>query len=528
MRRHRRSIVELSIILIALLVATYWVYEIDVFANEDRMTVKEKTIELDEALLLSGLATFGMLVFAVRRYLEQKREISRRVLAEERVRELAFQDVLTGLPNRRQFDDSLKAALAAPPRSGAAHAVFLLDLNGFKQVNDVHGHGIGDELLIVVAQRLLAAVRDGDLVARFGGDEFAVLARHVAGAEAATNVALRVIQALETPIGIGSVRHQVGVGVGIALAPFDGSTHEEVLRKADVALYRAKAQRRSALRFFEEQMDRGVRERESMERQLRGAMADGSLVTVYQPTVDLQTRRIIGFEAMPRWTHPTLGEVPAARFIPIAEETGLIHELAERILRDGCHTAARWPDQVALALDLYPVQLRDPEFKSRVLSVLSTAGLAPHRLEIEITESALVQELEAVQVMLGGLREAGVRIALDNFGTGYSSLYHLRNFKVDKIKIDRGFIESIISQEESAAIVSALVGLGAGLGLTVAAEGVDATQQRASLLASGCTVGQGHLFGAPVSAETTATFFEDRRVDQEWPGSLRARSGTRQ
>lgn len=525
MRRHRHGLAELSIILMGILAATYWVYEVDVFANEDRMTVKARTIELDEALLLGGLFAFGMLVFAVRRYREQKRENSRRILAEERVRELAFQDVLTGLPNRRQFDDSLKAALAAPPRSGAAHAVLLLDLNGFKQVNDVHGHGIGDELLIVVAQRLLSAVRDGDLIARFGGDEFAVLARHVAGAEAATNVALRIIQALENPIVIGTLKLQVSVGVGIALAPLDGSTEDEVLRKADVALYRAKSQRRSALRFFEEQMDRGLRERERMERELRAAMADGSLVTVYQPTVDLETRRIVGFEATPRWTHPELGEIPAARFIPIAEETGLIHELAERILRDGCSAAARWPVTVTLALDLYPVQLRSPDFRLRVLSILSVMGLAPHRLEIEITESALVQDLELAQEVLGGLRESGVRIVLDNFGTGYSSLYHLRNFKLDKIKIDRGFIESIASQANSATIVNALAGLGSGLGLAVAAEGVDVTQQRASLLSSGCTVGQGGLFGGPVSAEATAGFFEDQCVKLEFLESPRARSG---
>lgn len=524
MRRNRRAIAELSLILMGLLSATYWVYEVDVFANEDRTTVKEKTIELDEALLLGGLFTFSMLVFAVRRYLEQKREISRRMLAEDRVRELAFQDVLTGLPNRRQFDDSLRAALAAPPRSGAAHALFLLDLNGFKLVNDVHGHGIGDELLIVVAQRLLGAVRDGDLVARFGGDEFAILARHVSGAEAATNIALRVIQAMETPIVIGTLQHRVSVGIGIALAPFDGSTGEEVLRKADVALYRAKSQRRSALRFFEQQMDHGVRERERMERALRAAMDDGSLVTVYHPTVDLRSRRVVGFEATPRWIHPDLGQVPPVRFIPIAEETGLIHELAERILRDACTTAMRWPDPVTLALDLYPAQLRDPDFRSRVLSVLSSTGLAPHRLEIEITESALVQDLEVAQEVLGGLRATGVRIVLDNFGTGYSSLYHLRNFKLDKIKIDRGFIESVTSQEESAAIVSALAGLGSGLGLTVAAEGVDATQQRASLLGLGCTLGQGHLFGEAVLAEATATFFEHQLADQESPVLPRARS----
>jgi diguanylate cyclase (GGDEF)-like protein len=507
--RHRRSIKDLSIVVAMLLVATFLVFEIDVFANEARMTVKEETIELDEVLLLGALLAVGLLVFAVRRYLEQKRETARRMVAEEHVRELAFQDGLTGLPNRRQFDDALKTALASPPRLGAAHAVFLLDLNGFKQVNDVHGHGIGDELLIVVAQRLMSAVRDGDLAARFGGDEFAILARHVVGAEAATSVALRVIQALETPITTGSLTHQVNVGIGIALAPDDGSDADEVLRKADVALYRAKAERRSALRFFEEQMDHRVRERDRMEQELRAALAEGSIRTVYQPTVDLKTRKVVGFEATPQWIHATLGEIPAARFIPIAEETGLIHDLAGRLLRDACRTAARWPEYVTLAMDLYPIQLRDPLYKAAVLAALTSSELAPHRLEIEITESALVQDLQAAQEILGGLRSAGVRIVLDNFGTGYSSLYHLRNFKLDKIKIDRSFIASMASQQESAAIVSALVGLGSGLGLTVAAEGIDETQQRASLLGSGCAQGQGHLFGSAVSADATSMFFEN-------------------
>ena len=504
--RHRRSIVDLSILVTFLLIATFLAYKIDMFANENPATVKEATIELDEALLLVGLLVAGLLVFAVRRYRDLKRETARRMVAEERVRELAFQDGLTGIPNRRQFDDALKAALASPPRSGAAHALFLLDLNGFKRINDVHGHGIGDELLIVVAQRLVSSVRDGDLVARFGGDEFAILARHVEGAEAATSVALRVIQSLQTPIKMGSLVHQVNVGIGIALAPQDDADAEEILRKADVALYRAKAERRSALRFFEEQMDRSVRERDLVEQELRTALAEGSIVTVYQPTVDLKTRRLVGFEATPRWTHATLGEIPAARFIPIAEETGLIHDLAGRLLRDACTTAVRWPEYVTLAVDLYPMQLRDTHYKGAVLETLAASGFASHRLEIEITESALVQDLEAAQEILGGLRSAGVKIALKNFGTGYSSLYHLRNFKVDKIKIDRSFIDSMASQQESAAIVSALVGLGSGLGLSVAAEGIDETQQRALLLGSGCVQGQGHLFGEAISADATVMF----------------------
>jgi diguanylate cyclase (GGDEF)-like protein len=428
-------------------------------------------------------------------------------LAEAEVRKLAFQDALTGLPNRRQFDDALKAALAAPPRGGAVHAVFLLDLNGFKQVNDVHGHAIGDEVLIVVAQRLLSAIRAGDLLARFGGDEFAILARHLAGPEAATSIALRVIEALERYIVTGALQHRIGAGIGIALSPNDASVPEEALRKADVALYRAKAERRSALRFFEPQMDRQVRERHQLETDLRSALEHGGITTVYQPSFNLKSGEVVGFEASPMWIHQTHGVIPAERFIPIAEETGLIHELAARLLHEACATAARWPAHVLLALDLFPSQLKDRNFKAQVVKALAQSGLAPQRLEIEITESALVQDLEGAQHVLGGLREAGVRIALDNFGTGYSSLYHLRNIKLDKIKIDKSFIETMSSTRESAAIVNALVGLGEGFGLTIAAEGIDTAQQQAQLVRSGCEQGQGHLYSDPLSAEATTIFF---------------------
>jgi diguanylate cyclase (GGDEF)-like protein len=507
MSRHRRSIKDLSLILIIMLVAVFYAWQVDIFANEGKVTVKEQTLEVDELLLMGGVLMLAMLLFAVRRYLEQKRETARRLAAETHARELAFQDGLTGLPNRRQFDDALKAALAAPPRGGAVHAVFLLDLNGFKQINDVHGHAIGDEVLIVVAQRLLAALRGGDLLARFGGDEFAILARHLVGPEAATNVALRVIQALEVPIATGTLKHQIGAGIGIAVVPNDATVPEEALRKADVALYRAKAERRSALRFFEPQMDRQVRERHQLEADLRAALDSGNISTVYQPCFNLTSGAVVGFEAAPLWIHGTHGVIPAERFIPIAEETGLIHDLAARLLRDACAAAVQWPQHVTLAVDFYRGQLRDRDLKAQVAKILQETGLAPQRLEIEITESVLVEDLEAAQQVLGGLRDTGVRISLDNFGTGYSSLYHLRNFKIDKIKIDKSFVESMSSTSESAAIVSALVGLGEGFGLTVAAEGIENAGQQAQLVRSGCQQGQGHLYSDPLSSEATAAFF---------------------
>jgi diguanylate cyclase (GGDEF)-like protein len=495
------------VLVAALLVATFIVFEIDIFEKEGETSQRQETIELDEVMFLGALLAVGLLAFAVRVNLAQKREMARRVEAERRARELAFQDGLTGLPNRRQFDDALKEAVAALPRAGAAHAVLLLDLNGFKQINDVHGHAVGDEVLIVVAQRLLSAIRDGDLVARLGGDEFVILARHASGVEAVTNVALRVMQALQQPVASDSTQHQIGAGIGIALIPHDGTTVNDIMRKADVALYRAKAERRSALRFFEPQMDEQVRERDAMERALREAVAANEIRTTYQPSVGLQSGRIFGFEARLKWVHPQWGEVPPERFLAIAEEAGLIHEIAARSLVEACTTATAWPGDVTLSVDLYPGQLKDPELEQRVITTLNETGLSPRRLEIEITESALVQSLDAARELLSGLRALGVRIALDNFGTGYSNLFHLLNVQLDKIKIDRRLIE--MSTDSGTSVVRALVGLGAGLGLTVAADGIDETRQSASLLSSGCELGQGQLFGATLTAEETLDMLKE-------------------
>jgi len=512
--RHRVAIKDLSLVFATVLVAMFLAFEFDVYENEDSVSRHEETIELDESLTLGGILCIGLLIFAARRYREQKQETRRRVAAEQYARELAFRDPLTGLANRRQFDDALTAAIAAPPRAGASHAVFLLDLNGFKQVNDIYGHGVGDELLIIVAQRLSAAVREGDLVARLGGDEFAILSQHLMGAEAATSIALRVLQSLEKPITAGKSNHHVGSGIGIALIPGDATTLQEALRKADVALYKAKSERRSALRFFEEEMDRRVQERDRLDRDLRAAIAADMIRPFFQPVVDLKTRNVVGFEATPRWIQSSMGEISADRFIPVAEENGLIHGLFERLLEQSCAAAATWPQEVTLSLDIFPSQLKDRALSSRILSILEASGVAPARLGLEITESALVRDLEGAQDILGSLRKAGVKIILDNFGTGYSSLYHLRNFKLDKIKIDRSFIDSLGSQE-SAGIVSALVGLGHGLGLTVTAEGVENLEQEVSLLTTGCEQGQGFLFSTAVPAEKTKDFFTSQMRERD-------------
>jgi diguanylate cyclase (GGDEF)-like protein len=519
MIRYRTSLKDISILIAVILVGLYLTLEYDIFKNSDGVSVHEKTVELDEALLLGGIMALGLLVFSVRRYVEQRRETARRIAAEQHVRTLAFKDPLTGLANRRQFDDALKAATAAPPRQGAVHALILLDLNGFKQINDVYGHGIGDQVLTIVAQRLLGAMRDGDLAARLGGDEFAILALHLVGPEAATSVALRVIEALKEPIAAGSVKHQVGAGIGISLIPGDAITPEQALRKADLALYRAKEERRSAVHFFEDDMDKRVQERQQLVEELRIAVASESIRAHFQPSVQLKTKRIIGFEVVPRWIHPSFGEIMPDRFIPIAEECGLIHELGDQILRQACTTAMQWPSDVVLSIDVLSSQLKDKTLKTRVMDVLRETGLPPQRLEIEVTESTLVRNLEAAQDILGGLRDAGVRVALDNFGTGYSSLYHLRNFKMDKIKIDGSFIHGMLFEKEDAGIVRALVGLAHGLGITVAAEGIQDSAQQASLIRTGCEQGQGQLYSDILSAERTLDAIETDTLSLQVSGA---------
>jgi diguanylate cyclase (GGDEF)-like protein len=377
----------------------------------------------------------------------------------------------------------------------------MLDLNGFKQINDVYGHGTGDEALIAVGARLLSSLRQGDLVARLGGDEFAILAQHLAGAEAATGVALRVKACLAEPVAISGGRHQIAAGIGISLFPFDACTPEEVMRRADVALYKAKADRETAMRFFDDEMDRHVREREFMERELRAAVSADAIVPLFAPLVDLASKQVVGFEAVAHWSHRELGDVPVDRFIPIAEDSGQIRALADQVLRKACRAARAWPAETILSFDISSVLLKDAMFGLNILAILGESGLAPKRLELALSESSLVRDLEAAQQALGPLRGAGVRVALKDFGTGYSSLYHLRNFKLDKIRIDRRFIATMADERESAAIVNALVGLGKGLGFTITADGIDGVGQEQTLLAKGFQQAQGNSFGKPLTAE---------------------------
>ncbi|WP_066130088.1 putative bifunctional diguanylate cyclase/phosphodiesterase [Bordetella ansorpii] len=500
--KHRVSMTDLSMLMVVLVILGYFCYEFDLFLTEGRIDPAEQVVELDEALLVSGVLMLGLLVFSLRRYHEQKREIARRRRAERQARELAYQDPLTGLPNRRLFEEALRVAIASPPSAGAVHAILMLDLNGFKQVNDVRGHDVGDAVLVVVAQRLLSAVRADEMVARLGGDEFVILAQHLTGPESASGIALRVIQALAEPLSAGGSTHSIGVGIGITLLPSNAATAEEAVRKADVALYRAKAERRSAFRFFEEEMDRLVRERAQLERLLKDAILDGRVQPRFMPAHDLQSGRVVGFEAMPCWIAEDGEELTSERFLPIAEETGLVHLLAERLLEQACDVALQWPGDVTLAINILPGQLKDRQLADGILQRLHHAGLPPSRLQVDIPESMIVQDPQAARNLIDPLQQAGVRIALDHFGTGYSNLYHMREFRFDKVKIDRRLVEHM-DDESNARLVRALVGLGQGLGTVVSADGVGGTAPE--LLDSG--VQEGQAGGLSVNAGRTLEYF---------------------
>jgi diguanylate cyclase (GGDEF)-like protein len=509
--RHKYRFLDFTIIIISALLVLYLGMTVDIFANAPNHTPAADTLEFDE-LLGALIVLLGGMLWALRRLFRERREAAQRSAIEREIRVLAFHDPLTDLPNRRQFDEALKAAAAAPPRAGASHGILMLDLNGFKRINDVFGHAAGDEVLIHVGRQISKALREGDLVARLGGDEFAVLATHLPSEETATSLALRIMGNLQNVISISSGEHIVGAAIGIALTPQDGSSPAELMRKADIALYRAKEQGTPAMRFFEPEMDARVRERDQLERELRKAIEAGDVRNVYQPLMDLKTGSIRAFEALARWTHPELGEIATERFISIAEDSGLIGRLTDRLLSRACEDAIHWPSNIDLAFNISPLLLRDPGLPARILRTLNQAHFLPYRLELEITESALVRDLGSAQAVLGSLREVGIRIALDDFGTGYSSLYHLRNFKLDTIKIDRSFVETMATNPESDAIVRALIGLGAGLGLEVIAEGVENEEQRLMLIEHGCDQAQGFYYGLALSGTDAMSLVEQVRA----------------
>ncbi len=442
-------------------------------------------------------------------------DITERKRAEARLAFMAQHDGLTGLPNRILLRQRLDELLAHTRRSGDKVAVLFLDLDNFKGINDALGHAVGDKLLKGVTKRLRSSLREEDAIARLGSDEFAIAQTGINRPEEVAFLARRLIDAISEPYLFDGHTIISGACVGIAIAPGDGDDAEKLLKNADMALSRAKSEGHGTFSFFESEMDARAQERRRIEIDLRGAIESNILQPHYQPLVDLKSGRITGFEALVRWPDPERGMISPAEFIPVAEETGLINAVGGLMLRRACTDAAQWPDDVRVAVNLSPLQFRVGNLLSVVMDALKASGLSPKRLELEITETLLLDKSDQVLATLHALRALGVRISMDDFGTGYSSLSYLRSFPFDKIKIDRSFVQDLDSNNDGQAIIRSIISLGMGLGVTITAEGVETEAELSCLRAEGCHEGQGFLFSrARPNAEITALLLAQRNASR--------------
>ena len=428
-------------------------------------------------------------------------DVTERHRAEARIYFMAHHDALTSLPNRVLFHDRLEEMLRTHPPQDERLTILCLDLDYFKNVNDALGHPAGDMLLEAVAGRLRHCVRENDLVARIGGDEFAILQFSADQPKEAELLAQRIVQTLCQPFEINGQRAVVGVSIGIAIATERNTSADLLLKNADMALYRAKADGRSCFRFFEPEMDAQAQARRTIELDLREALKQNELQVWYQPIFNLARNRVSGFEALLRWEHRELGMIPPAQFIPLAEELGLIVPIGEWVLQQATQDAAGWPDGLKVAVNLSPVQFRDDRLVQTVEQALQRSGLVPDRLELEITESVLLQDNDSVLATLLRLRALGLRTVLDDFGTGYSSLSYLRNFPFDKLKIDQSFVREMETRPDCRAIVNSVADLAMQLGITTTAEGVETAEQLEQVRLAGCSEVQGFFFDAPRPAK---------------------------
>jgi diguanylate cyclase (GGDEF)-like protein len=449
-------------------------------------------------LAFAMIALMSLLAFWLRRSTGELNDTMVQLQASEaQAHHLAFHDPLTGLPNRALFRDRLEHALSRA-RRGEPLSVMLLDLDRFKRVNDTLGHMAGDELIREFGARMAALVRDCDTVARLSGDEFAILLPGMGCHKDIEALSRRILAAVRERFEVLGNSAFVGVSIGMICAPESGLDRAELMRKADIALYRAKSEGRDCYRHFTECMDERVQYSSAIEEDLRIALASGDELRIhYQPEMDAAGEAIVGIEALVRWQHPARGLIAPEQFVPIAEETGLIGELGEWVLGEACKAALRWP-RLFVAVNLSPAQFRTSGFADRLIAIVGGAGVAPAQIELEVTEGVLLEDDDIVRDALAKLRRAGFRIALDDFGTGYSSFSYLRSFEVDKIKIDRSFVQHLGHQVDSAALVTAVITIGHAMGLTVVAEGVETEEQCQFLKGAGCDQMQGYLFSRAV------------------------------
>jgi diguanylate cyclase len=444
-----------------------------------------------------AVIAFALLIIIVMRYMQ--RTTTAISTGERQLRHLAMHDPVCGLPNRIYFAERLERAIAEVRDGGPTAAVFYIDLDHFKDINDTLGHHIGDELILSVTQRLSEIMRDDDLVARLGGDEFAIIMTCASDSYSLQAIAERILSAVCAPFVVSG--HGINIGASIGIAVIDSCVQDagDILRYADMALYRAKNEGRNRACIYDAAMDADLSNRKLLESALRQAIKNQELHVVYQPIVNPSGQKLMGVEALARWVHPIHGEIPPARFIPIAEHSGLIVELGEFMLRRACLDGRNWP-ALTVAVNVSPLQFRRPDFVGLIECILTETGFEPDRLELELTESTLLGNLEHAELSMLQLKGIGVCFALDDFGTGYSSLLYLRRFPFDKLKIDSSFVRSIEKAADAAAIVHAVVSLGRGLGMKVTAEGVETAEQHLFLRAAGVHSMQGFRFGRPVTA----------------------------
>ena len=508
--RFARDAIVIGLIGVPVYLGAVWYDALDRFLELTNQPQSDATDWLVILIVCLGIAAK---IYSIRRVVDLHREVALRRKAEAEAHQLARHDVLTGLPNRRWFIEDFDKWTCDLPE-GEACALFVVDLDNFKPINDVYGHRLGDEVLKVVAKRL-TQIAEGGSVARLGGDEFGIILRYRLDSNAPERLARRIVHEVSKPVPLAALALQVGVSVGVstgapdvtgnvAMTERDGTRVETALRQADMAMYWAKSEGRGRYRFFDRSMDEKLRQRVELEAEIGGAIAAGQIVPYYQPIVDLHSRKTVGFEVLARWEHPKRGLLLPDIFIPIAEDTGTIGKMTDRLLEQAMRDAKDWPEHITLSINFSPRQISDPELAQRVLGILTMVSFSPRRLMIEITESAVVQRLEDAKAVLQALRKAGVRVALDDFGTGYSGLYHLRELELDTIKIDRNFVAQMLNKPEEARIVKAIVSLGRALGLKTTAEGIESEEALEFLIKLGCNTGQGYLFGQPQPASVVA------------------------
>ncbi len=436
------------------------------------------------------------------------RDLSERKQAQLRIDHLIHHDALTNLANRLLFHDRLQRAMAESDRTGQSMALLYVDLDRFKSINDMLGHANGDDVLVQVASRMQDATRRIDTVARLGGDEFAVVQPRCLSPQGAATLSTRLLHILQQPILIGAHPVAVSASIGIALYPQDGVTVEELLQKADLALYRAKQCRGSSFCFFEPEMDLRLQERRALEIDLQDTLKNNQLYLHYQPQFATNSLELAGFEALVRWQHPEQGNIPPSDFIPLAEETGLILSIGRWVMMAACMEAAHWPHPYRIAVNVSAVQVQHGSLADTVAEVLRATGLPPEQLELEVTESLFLGNLDAIAATLRDLKRLGVHITLDDFGTGYSSLGYLRRFPFDTIKIDRSFIAPLGQDPQADAIVQSIVALSHSLKMNVIAEGIETDTQLSALQSTGCDQVQGYLLGRPVMADSLTSLRE--------------------